>query len=101
ENDWVRGFDIEFSRVGVLKIAGVARKLDAGRLHAETNSEVRSARAPRVRDRANHSLDAALAKPAGNQDRVKVTQAGFGVIVHQLFRFDPTNIDAQIVGDSA
>src|SRR5438552_2418931 len=77
ENDRVRRFKIEFGRVRVFKVTDVARELNAGGLHAQTNSEVRSARAPRVRDRSNHSFDAALANTAGNQDRDKVAQTGF------------------------
>src|SRR5260370_10689757 len=73
ENDCVRGFDIEFSGVRVFKVTDVPREFNACGLHAETNSEVRSPRAPRARDRSNHSFDAAFAKPSGNQDRVKVT----------------------------
>src|SRR5437588_117510 len=64
ENDCVRRFDIEFGRVRVFKLTDVARELDAGGLHAETDSEIRSAGAARVRDRSNHSLDATFPEPA-------------------------------------
>ena len=77
EDDRMRRLDIEFSRVGVFQIARVAREFDARGLHAEANSKVWRARFARVGNRANHSFDAALAKAARHQDRVKVAQARF------------------------
>ena len=98
----MRRLDIEFSRVRVFQITAVARELDASGLHPQTNSKVRRPSFARVGNRANHAFDAALAKAAGHQDRVKVAQPRFEItVVHQLFRFDPFDVDAQVVGDAA
>src|SRR5437588_6417170 len=75
ENNWIRRLDVEFGRIGVLQVTRVARELNAGRLHAETNPKVRRASFARIRNRANHAFNTALAESAGHQDGVKVAQA--------------------------
>ena len=94
--------DVELSRIRIFQIANVAREFDARGLHSEANAKVRRARFARVGNRANHSFDAALAKAAGYENRVKVTQARFIIVfVHQVFRFDPLDVDPQVVRDAA
>src|SRR5258708_12954377 len=97
----MRGFDVELRRVGIFQITGVAGKFDAGGLHAQTNSKIRRARAPGIRDGPDHSFDAALAKATRHQDGVKISQPRLVSVVHQFFRFYPPHVDAQIVGAAA
>src|SRR3954463_719698 len=67
-DDAVRGGLVELARVRAFEHAHVARKLDAGRLHAEANAEVGDFLLARVADSVQHAFDAALAEAAGNQD---------------------------------
>ena len=82
ENDRIRSLKIELRRISVFQIANIARKFNAGRLHAETNSKIRRACAARVRDCANNSFHTPLSESARHEDRIKVTQARFIVLAH-------------------
>ena len=62
---------VEFAGVGVLEAADVARKLDAGGLHAQADAEVGHLLFAGVADGVQHALDAALAEAAGNEDAVE------------------------------
>src|SRR6478672_6544878 len=53
-DDAVGGRLIEFARVRAFKPAHVARELDACRLHAEADSEVRDLFLARIADRIQH-----------------------------------------------
>ena len=68
----VRRRRIELAGVGVGQPANVARKFDAGGLHAQANAEVRNFLLARVADRHQHAFDAALAEAARHQDAVVV-----------------------------
>src|SRR5262245_27111130 len=74
KDDRKRSLLVELGRVRIAQAAGVPRKLDAGRLHAETDAKVRRLGFARVLDRAKHPGDAAFAKAAGNENRVKILQ---------------------------
>ena len=53
-----------------------------------------------VFDRPHHSGDAAFAKTARHENRVKILQLVLVVVLHQIFGFDPVDVDAQIVRDA-
>ena len=63
----MRSGRIEFAGIGVRQPADIARKLNAGRLHAKANAEVRNLVLARVTDGLEHAFDAALAEAAGNE----------------------------------
>src|SRR5947209_15852356 len=65
---------IKFARVGILESANIARKLNAGGLHSQANSEVRNVFLARVPDCIQHSINSAFAKAAGNQNAVVAFQ---------------------------
>src|SRR5918911_4681595 len=72
EDDGIGRVRVKLCRVRVLQAADVARVLDAGRLHSQTDSEVGRSRSSRVVDRLNHPRDAALAEAAGDEYGVEV-----------------------------
>jgi hypothetical protein len=62
---------VKLAGIGVLETADVARKLDAGGLHSQTNSKVGNLFFAGVADGVQHALNAALAEAAGNQNAVE------------------------------
>jgi hypothetical protein len=91
---------IEFTRVGVSQSAYVARKLDAGGLHAQANAKIRDFLLSRVTDCQQHSLDTAFAKAARYEQPVVVDQLFFvgAVSGFEALSFNPVQIQFQIVG---
>src|SRR3954452_17030632 len=69
-DDAVRGGLVELAGIRAFEHAHVSRKLDARRLHAEADPEVRNLLFARVADRVQHAFDAALAEAAGDEDAV-------------------------------
>ena len=72
------------------KSGHVARVFDGRALHAQANPKERNFVFARVLNGVNHSLNAALAESAGNQNAVDIAQArrrGFARI--DFFGFDP------------
>ena len=68
---------VELAGVGVFQPADIARELDAGRLHAEADAEVRHLLFARVADGVEHAFDAALAEAAGDEDAVEAFKLRF------------------------
>src|SRR5207245_9658799 len=66
----VLAFGLELARVGVGELADVARELDDRRLQAEANAQERQLVLAGPADRLQHPLDAAYAKPAGDEQPV-------------------------------
>src|SRR3954463_8275967 len=71
----MRRVGVELGAVRAGEAAHVARELDGGELHAETNAEIRNAVLARVADRGHLALGAALAEAAGDQHCVHLLQA--------------------------
>src|SRR5271157_100034 len=69
-DDAVLAGGVELARIGVLQAANVAGKLDAGGLHAQTNSKIRYLLFAGVAEGVQHALDTAHAEAAGDQDAV-------------------------------
>src|SRR6266404_36454 len=93
---------VKLGRVRALESADVSRELDRRALHAQADSEVGRQLATSVVDGAQHSGNASLAESARNQYGVEVAQSFFPVcVVHQIFGFDPANLDAQTIRDAA
>src|SRR5262245_13807451 len=88
---------VKLGGVCILQFANVPRVLDAGCLHSQADTKIWCARLPSVADRSNHPGDAPLTKAPGHEDRIKIPQTIFVVIVHQLFGFDPLDIYAQVI----
>src|SRR5665213_415742 len=105
DNAVLRG-RIELTGVCVFKAAHVARKLNAGRLHAEADTEVGHTLFARVSDGVQHSLDTALAKTAGNQDAIEAFQLHFVAAIVGRLRFkslcfNPGDFEFQVLRNSA
>ena len=96
---------IELAGVGVVQPADVARKLDAGRLHAQADAEIRNFLLARVADGVQHALDAALAEAARHQDAVVVFELrlviAIAVFASKPFGFDPVQVQLQVVRQRA
>src|SRR5882724_11222287 len=101
-NHAVRSRLIELAGISIRQPANIACKLDASRLHPETNSEIRHLLLARILNRLQHSLDAPLAEPARYQDSVvpfKLRLVTFVSLVRGRapFGFDPVQFKFQIV----
>src|SRR4051812_31731332 len=91
-DDAVRRGLVELARVRAFKSTHVARKLDACRLHAEADSEIRYLFLARIADRIQHSFDAALAEAAGDEDAVIIFELRivfFAFFGFEAFGFHP------------
>ena len=91
---------VELAGIGAFQAADIARELDACRLHAQANAEVRNFILARVADGIQHSGDAALAKSTRNQDAIIAFDLRFiffGVRIFalglQALGLDPMHID--------
>ena len=85
---------IKLARIGFFQSNHIPRELDASRLHAQANSEVRNFLFTRVPDRNQHALNSALPKAARNQDAVVPLQLRLVTVIRcfQSFRFDPIQL---------
>src|SRR5690348_12393953 len=59
---------IELARIGVFQTANISRKLNAGSLHPEANTEVRNFVLARIANRLQHTFNAAFAESTGNEN---------------------------------
>ena len=101
-DDAVRRRRIELAGVGIFQAAHVARVLDARRLHAQTDAEVRNLVLARKADAVQHAGNAALAKSSGDENAVKAFQlrliaAVVLVLRLQTLGFNPLQIQFQVV----
>src|SRR5215469_18618846 len=102
----MRGGWIELGGVGVFEAADVAGELDAGGLHAETDSEVGGSSLAGEANGVEHAFDSALAEASGDEDSVEalelldvvVAGAAGGVGGFEAFGFDPGDAEFQVVG---
>src|SRR6201993_168309 len=69
-NHAIRGRRIELGAVGIFNSRNLPRVLDRSALHSQTNPEERNFLLARIRNRLNHSGNAALAEPARNEHPV-------------------------------
>ena len=105
-DDTMRRLRIEFAGVGVLQSADVARELDAGGLHAQTDAEIRHLFLARIADSIQHAGNAALAEAAGNEDAVETLELRFVAAIVgagglKTFRLDPMNFELEVLRDGA
>src|SRR6266446_5678627 len=108
--DFERAIDFVGQRGGI-KLTGVrfrksdhvAGKLDAGRLHAETDSKVRNFVLAGISDGDQHALNATLTEAPGNQNSVVIFQLRFVTLVTRLkaLSFDPIELQFQVVRQRA
>ncbi len=89
---------VELAGVGFSQAADVASELNAGRLHAEADAEVRHMAFARVADGVEHALDAALAEAARYKNAVEALKlllvtAVFGL---EAFGFEPGHTQLQV-----
>src|SRR5262249_26290044 len=85
-----------------VETAHVARELDDRRLHAETDAEERHVVLAHVANGFDHSLHAANAEAAGNENTVDAGDDLRGALgVREVVAADPLNVDADVVRDAA
>src|SRR5579872_1823531 len=100
-NHPMRSRRIELARISIRQSANIASKFDASRLHPQTNPKVRDFILPRITNRNQHPLNAALAKPARHQNPIVIRK--LLVVVSRLkpLSLDPIQIQFQIMSQSA
>src|SRR5687767_4276284 len=92
---------IEFGGVRAREPAHVAGKLDYQRLHAEADPEIRHLIFARVADGVQHAFDAALAKPARNQNGIVALQYTRARGPRQVLSFEPCHFHLALVSQPA
>ncbi len=94
---------IKLTGVRFCKSDHVAGKLDASRLHPETDSKVRDFVLASISDRDQHALNATLTEAPGNQNSVVIFQLRFVTLVARLkaLSFDPIELQLQVVRQRA
>src|SRR5262249_53195866 len=97
----MRRVRIELGGARAAEAADVARVLDHGTLHAETDAEVRHAPLPGVADRLDLALDAPVAEAARHQDAVHAGELRLGAVALDVLGVDPLHVDTRLVGDAA
>src|SRR6267142_3809396 len=85
EDHRIRTLPIKFSGVSILKPANISRKLNASCLHSEADAKVGRATLTGISYGANHSGYATFTKSARDQDRIKVAETGFIIVIHEFF----------------
>src|SRR6478672_11026922 len=86
----------------VIETTDVARKLDNGRLHPETNPKERKSRGARLANCLDHSFHTADAEPTGNEKSIDVAEHLLGAFAaREILARHPLNVDAHVVGDAA
>jgi hypothetical protein len=79
----------------------IARGFDAGHLHAEADAEIGNLALAGELRRQDLAFRTALAKAAGHQNAVDLFQIGCRVFALEDFRFDPLQLDLDLVGHAA
>ena len=98
----MRRLRIEFRAISLLQSGDITRIFDGRALHAEANSKERHFVFARVLNSVDHSLNAAFAESAGNENSIIAVQACFrsrGRI--DFFGFDPLENGLVIVRQAA
>ena len=89
----IRCFFVELGGVGIGESADIARELDRGDLHAETDAEIRDVVFAGILGGIDFALDAAITETTGNEDAIDVADDfrgdlffhGFGIDLHDLY----------------
>src|SRR4029079_7787600 len=92
---------IEFGRVGFGQFENVPREFDRGDLHAEAKAEVRNVVFASELGGLDFSLDAALAKTAGDQNPTQSLKMFVGAVAFDFLGVHALDFHAAIVGDAA
>src|SRR4029077_13567524 len=101
-NHAMRRLRIEVGAVRAGEPRNVARIFNRRALHSQTYAEKRNLVRARIFDRVDHSLNAALAKSAGDQDTVRMLQSQRRRLARiDFFRFDPFDDGAILVSQAA
>ena len=89
--------NVELAAVGLLQLEEITRGLDHHDLHAQAEPEIGHAALTRKASGADHALDAAGAKSAGDQDPVQPFQYCFAAGSLQGLRVDPLDLDLLVL----
>src|SRR5262249_34283672 len=101
EDHAMRRAGVELGGIGFIEPADIARVFDHQRLHAEADAEVRHLALPRVADRIEHAIDAALAEPARHQDAVERFELALPLIAGHTLGFNPVDVHLQLMRQTA
>ena len=96
-DDWVLGGFVEFRGIRVLQTADIPCELDGGDLHAETDAEIRDFLLTRVLGGEDFSLDASVAKTAGDENSVHISNHGSRAVIFDGLGFHADDLDLGVV----
>src|SRR6266571_8170451 len=97
----MRRVRIELRAVAILQAAHIPRVFDHGALRAQADAEIRNLFLASKLNRADHSGNAALAKPTGNEDSIELLQLRQLVLLFQALGFDPVDPGSEVVNQPA
>ncbi len=92
------GGRVQFNAVGILKADYVSGKFHNRKLHAQAKAQERDLVFPGISDGMDHAVDAPVAKTAGHQDALYITEGFFHIFQRDGFRIDPFDVDVGPVG---
>ena len=101
-DNWVFGLP-ELGGACALETSLIARRFNAGHLHAEADAEERRIVLARERHSSDLAFAAALAETARHQDAVHAVQIFVPSVAEffELLGLDPADVDLDVVGDAA
>src|SRR5262249_41986149 len=97
----VRRVRREFRRIRAGQPAHVARELDHGALHTQTDAEVWKPLLARVADRLDLALDTAIAEAARHENAVDVGEMRGGTVTLDVLGVDPHDVHLGLMRDAA
>ena len=94
-------FIVEFFRPRIGHADDIARGLDHGHLHAQTDAEIRDFIDPRIFCSLDFTFGAAFAKSTGDEDCVEPFKVGRCIFGIKNFGIDPRHVYLNAVGHAA
>src|SRR3984885_6811947 len=95
---------IKFARIRLRQSHNISSKLNACRLHAEANTEIRHLLLARIPDRLQHSFDSTLAEATRHQNSVipfKLRLEAVSFCSFQALGLDPVDLQLQVVREGS
>ena len=79
----------------------MAGEFNDGQLHAEAEAEVRDVVLAGVLDCDDHSLNAAVAEAAGDENSVDILEKERGCVIRDILGLDPLDMNVRVACDAA
>ena len=93
-NDRMGGVGVQLNTVGVVHSADMTGKFHNGKLHSQTQAQERDAVLTGILDSAEFAVNATVSETAGHKNSLDAAQNFIYIVVVELFRIHPFDINS-------